>query len=74
MSATLLLEAGAPAARRAHDHGVTSSGGRVTLEQRLERAHQALRAKGTAECPVCHGSMTRGAAGGICRGCGARLE
>jgi hypothetical protein len=48
--------------------------GRPTLEQALERPWRDLLAEGTAECPLCHASMTLAAGEGECSGCGSRLS
>jgi hypothetical protein len=49
-------------------------GGRVTLEELLDRALHAARANGSAECPVCRARMTREAEAALCGGCGSRLS
>jgi tRNA(Ile2) C34 agmatinyltransferase TiaS len=47
---------------------------RLTLEQRLETAWEALRSTGQADCPVCRAPMQRAGDGsGRCGGCGSRL-
>jgi hypothetical protein len=48
-------------------------GGRLTLERRLDRAWEGLRAGGAAECPVCRGRMASFSGGGACRDCGSEL-
>ena len=50
-------------------------GGRLTLEQRLDRVWEDLLAAGAAECPLCGSEMSRapGADGGRCTGCGTKL-
>jgi hypothetical protein len=54
-----------------------SDGGRLTLEQRLERVWEGLPAAGVAEataaCPVCQGRMRRRGAACACDSCGATL-
>ena len=63
------------------------SGGRVTLEERLDSVLHAARTNGSAECPLCHARVTltpagaatagRAAAGRAvaeCSGCGSRLS
>jgi hypothetical protein len=52
------------------------SGGRVTLEERLGRSWQALRTRGTGDCPVCHGrlSMRAGRVDASCADCGSLLS
>jgi len=51
----------------------SQGGGRMTLEERLDRAWRVLRAGGAAECPVCGGDMALRGAAGECGGCGTRL-
>jgi hypothetical protein len=51
-----------------------SDGGRLTLEQRLDRVWEGLLAAGAAECPVCGGEMERSGAAGRCGDCGTRLS
>ena len=55
---------------------VCSDGGRLTLEQRLDRVWEGLSAAGVAVCPVCDGKLERrtGARGGMCRSCGSSLS
>jgi ribosomal protein L37AE/L43A len=48
-------------------------GGRMTLEERLQRAWRLLHAQGAAECPVCGSEMTLRAGTGECGGCGAQM-
>jgi hypothetical protein len=64
-----------PAPRRSREH---SDGGRLTLEQRLERAWEGLPAAGvagaTAPCPVCDGRMRRRGPVGACESCGSTLR
>jgi hypothetical protein len=50
-----------------------SDGGRLTLEQRLDRVWEGLLAAGAAECPLCGGEMERSAAAGRCCDCGTAL-
>ena len=55
------------------------SGGRVTLEERLNSVLHAARTTGSAECPLCHARVTltpaaAGPAGAECTGCGSRLS
>jgi hypothetical protein len=64
-------ELGAVGAQRRRDS--RSGGGRLTLEQLLDSVWEGLQADGAAECPLCHGPMTRTAAGGQCGGCGSTL-
>jgi hypothetical protein len=53
------------------------SGGRVTLEERLNAALHEARTNGSTECPVCQAGMTFSSAGGApgaaCGGCGSEL-
>jgi hypothetical protein len=52
-----------------------SDGGRLTLEQRLDRVWEGLSAAGVAPCPVCRGRLVVTASGeGRCRSCGSRLS
>jgi hypothetical protein len=55
---------------------VLSSGGRPTLEERLDRCWRALRAEGTGDCPVCGGRILPRAAcgGGRCGDCESTLS
>ena len=50
-------------------------GGRLTLEQRLDRVWEDLHVTGAAECPLCGTQMKRpdGAEGGHCSGCGSAI-
>ena len=49
-------------------------GGRLTLEQKLDRVWEGLHAAGAqAECPVCQSRMAGEGAAAKCRGCGATL-
>ena len=61
------------------------SGGRVTLEERLNSVLHEARTNGSAECPLCHarvrptatGATASGAgtpASAECDGCGSRLS
>jgi hypothetical protein len=61
------------------------SGGRVTLEERLNAVLHEARTNGIAECPVCHARITRSRAhtraredetalGADCHSCGSRLS
>ena len=52
-----------------------SDGGRLTLEQRLDRVWEGLLAAGAAECPMCGSEMERTPVGdaGSCTGCGTTL-
>lgn len=59
--------------RRAAGHPVRPVGGRrLTLEQKLTSVWEGLRVDGTAECPVCSGSM-EGAGPARCRDCGSEI-
>jgi hypothetical protein len=50
-----------------------SDGGRLTLEQKLDRAWEGLLAVGAAECPLCGAAMGRAGHAGRCAGCGTTL-
>jgi hypothetical protein len=67
-----------PPRRRPAGEGVDvlSSGGRLTLEERLDRSWRALRAEGVGECPVCRGRMLlrAGRGGGRCADCESILS
>ena len=70
----LLPEPGSAARGVAEPSGsARPSGGRVTLEERLQSAWRGLHAAGAAECPLCGGRMTLAAGAGECGGCGGRL-
>lgn len=72
MSSALLEAPGtllAEAARRGRSHG-----GSMTLEERLQGAWHSLESDGAAECPLCHGRMTRVEGEGECRKCATRLS
>ena len=58
-----------------HERLRRSDGGRLTLEQRLDRVWEGLLAAGAAECPMCGAEMERtaGADAGSCTGCGTTL-
>ena len=51
-----------------------SGGGRLTLEDLLERTWEGLLAAGVAECVVCGGPFERTGTGGACRQCGSTLS
>ena len=53
---------------------VRPRGGSLTLEQKLDRALEALHTEGAAECPVCRSRMVGDAEGGRCAGCGSQLS
>jgi hypothetical protein len=48
--------------------------GPVTLRELLDGTLEAMRANGSAECPVCRACMTFTRAGAWCEGCGSRLS
>jgi hypothetical protein len=48
--------------------------GPVTLRELLDTTLHAARAKGSAECPVCHACMRCTRAGAECGACGSRLS
>ena len=56
------------------------SGGRVTLEERLNSVLHEARTNGSSECPLCHARVRPTAAraaapaGAECDGCGSRLS
>lgn len=58
------------------------SGGRVTLEERLNSVLHEARTNGSSECPLCHarvrptaaGAGTPATASAECDGCGSRLS
>ena len=50
------------------------SGGRVTLEERLNSVLHEARTNGSTECPLCHARMTRTHDSAECGGCGSRLS
>ena len=50
-----------------------SDGGRLTLEQRLDRVWEGLTAAGAAECPLCGEGMERAGDVGRCGGCGTEI-
>ena len=58
----------------------TVSGGRVTLEERLNSVLHEVRTNGSTECPLCHARVRPAAAGAAtpasaeCDGCGSRLS
>ena len=54
---------------------VPSGGSRLTLGQQLDSVWEGLHAGGAAECPVCHGPMTKhpAATTATCASCGSRL-
>jgi hypothetical protein len=51
-----------------------SDGGRLTLEQRLDRVWEGLRAAGAADCPLCGAGMELAGDVGRCGGCGTTLS
>jgi hypothetical protein len=54
---------------------ISSDGGRLTLEQRLDRVWEGLSAAGAAPCPVCHGRLVMTPSGrGRCTSCGSSLS
>lgn len=52
----------------------TSGGGRLTLEQRLDRVWEGLLVAGAAECPMCAGTMGVRGASAECRSCGTTMR
>ena len=65
----------APADGSSQERLRRSDGGRLTLEQRLDRVWEGLLAAGAAECPMCGAEMERtsGTDAGACTGCGTTL-
>ena len=55
-------------------HLAAPGGGRLTLEQRLERVWEGMAAAGSAACPMCRGVMEREVDAGACPACGSRVE
>jgi ribosomal protein S27E len=51
-----------------------SDGGRLTLEQKLDRVWEGLHAAGAVECPMCRSRMTRSGDVARCDGCGSTLH
>jgi hypothetical protein len=66
--------AGAILAPEPVERPAAPAGGRLTLEQRLDRVWDALLTVGSTACPVCAGRMERDPAGGSCAGCGGRIR
>lgn len=66
-----------PAARRrpgeAGHQERSPSGGRLTLERKLESVWEGLSVTGAAACPLCEGEMGLEAGAGTCARCGTRL-
>lgn len=48
--------------------------GAVTLGQILTRAHEAVHARGAADCPVCGGTIAATLVDASCEDCGSRLS
>ncbi len=63
----------APERGSGHERLRRSDGGRLTLEQRLDRVWEGLLAAGVADCPVCGAEMQRSGDAGACGGCGSVL-
>ena len=57
-----------------HEQLRRSDGGRLTLEQRLDRVWEGLLTAGAAECPMCGSEMGSAAGAGRCTGCGTTLS
>jgi hypothetical protein len=57
-----------------HERLRRSDGGRLTLEQKLDRVWEGLVAVGAAECPLCGSPMERAGDAGRCGGCGSALS
>ena len=63
-----------PEGGSSHERLRRSDGGRLTLEQRLDRVWEGLLAAGAAECPMCGAEMERAGDAGRCGGCGTTLS
>ena len=63
----------APDSGSSHERLSRPGGGRLTLEQRLDRVWEGLLAAGATECPMCGSEMERTGDGGHCGGCGTTL-
>ena len=63
----------APEGDSGHERLRRSDGGRLTLEQRLDRVWEGLLAAGAAECPLCGAEMERSGDAGRCGGCGTTI-
>jgi hypothetical protein len=48
--------------------------GAATLGQLLTRAHEAIHARGAADCPVCGGGLAANLVDASCDDCGSRLS
>jgi hypothetical protein len=48
-------------------------GAMLTLAQILTRAHEEAQTHGTAECPVCEGTLEASGVDARCTSCGSRL-
>ena len=46
----------------------------LSLDQLLTRAHEDVQAYGSADCPVCGGTLVAAAADAHCDDCGSRLS
>jgi hypothetical protein len=64
----------APEGGSGHERLRRSDGGRLTLEQRLDRVWEGLLAAGAAECPLCGSDMEDAGEVGRCGGCGTTLS
>ena len=63
-----------PSGEGGHERLRRSDGGRLTLEQKLDRVWEGLLTAGAAECPMCGSAMERAADAGRCTSCGTTLE
>ena len=52
----------------------TQPDGRVSLGERISDVWEGLLSAGSADCPVCRGTMERAGQRGICRDCGSVLS
>jgi tRNA(Ile2) C34 agmatinyltransferase TiaS len=73
MSAGLVAEAPLDLFGRAAG-AACRGGGRLTLEERLDRVLEAVRAGEPADCPVCRAHMREDGEGAGCASCGSRLS
>jgi tRNA(Ile2) C34 agmatinyltransferase TiaS len=54
--------------------GLAAHDARLTLEQRMSRVWEGLMSTGTADCPVCRGTLERTGQRGVCTSCGSTLS
>jgi DnaJ-class molecular chaperone len=53
--------------------GFASRDARLTLEERISSVWEGLSSTGTADCPVCRGTLERAGHRGVCTSCGSSL-